>query len=201
MVSAEAIDSQCWQTQKYDILVEYVVMHTLLLVDDDDFFRERLERAFVRRGFTVYTAPGYDAAMEIIREKKPEMGVFDLKMQGKNGLDLLRDALDVHKAMRIVVLTGYGSIATATEAVKKGALNYLAKPADADDILKALSEASDLEIEVKDEDFSPPTLARAEWEHINRVLADCNNNISAAAQKLGLHRRTLQRKLYKYAPK
>lgn len=176
-------------------------MYKILLVDDEDLFRHRLEKAFSRRGFTVFTAPGYDKAVEIIKAENPEMAVIDLKMPGKNGLELLCELKNINSEIKVVVLTGYGSIATATEAVKNGALNYLAKPVDADDILKAFSMESGLEMGLSGEEFTPPTLARVEWEHINRVLADCDNNISAAASKLGLHRRTLQRKLYKYAPK
>ncbi len=175
-------------------------MHTILLVDDDDFFRERLERAFAKRGYPVLVAADYGQAMELVSRHSPELAVVDLKMPGKNGLELLRDIKKIDSKIRVVVLTGYGSIATATEAVKRGALDYIAKPADADDILRAFSEDSGLKIELGGNDFNPPTLARAEWEHINRVLSDCDNNISVAACKLGLHRRTLQRKLYKYAP-
>ena len=103
--------------------------------------------------------------------------------------------------MDIIVLTGYGSIATATEAIKLGALYYLPKPADVDDILNAFTKSTETaESAEQDADFTPPSLARAEWEHINRVLTDCKGNISEAAKKLGIHRRTLQRKLYKYAP-
>lgn len=175
-------------------------MESILLVDDEDFFRERLVRAFVNRGFIVFSAPNYDEGMKIVRDEKPSMAVVDLKMPGKSGLDLLKDALAIHQQMRIVVLTGYGSIATATEAVKLGALSYLPKPADVDDIINAFSEDSDLKVEANQEDFQAPSLARAEWEHINRVLADCGGNISLAAQKLSIHRRTLQRKLQKYPP-
>ena len=128
------------------------------------------------------------------------MAVVDLKMPGKSGLDVVRDVLKVHHDLRIVVLTGYGSIATATEAIRLGAHYYLSKPADVDEILKAFSEDPNSGVEVPDDDYLPPSLARTEWEHINRVLADCDGNISEAARKLGIHRRTLQRKLYKFAP-
>ena len=174
-------------------------MQTILLVDDEEFFRERLTRAFTGRGFTVFAAANYTEALEIVEKNRPAIGVFDLRMPGKSGLDLVAAAKKIHPEMRIVVLTGYGSIATATDAVKLGALNYLPKPADVDDIIKAFSEDSDPEGEDMG-DFVPPSLARVEWEHINRVLNDCGGNISAAAKKLGIHRRTLQRKLYKYAP-
>ncbi len=176
-------------------------MEKILLVDDEDFFRERLNRAFIRRGYTTCTASCYDEAMAITRKEQPTMAVVDLKMPGKSGLLLVKDALVIAPELRIVVLTGYGSIATATEAIKLGAISYLAKPADIDEILKAFSNDSNLELESLTEDILPPSLARVEWEHIQRVLADCDDNISCAAKRLGIHRRTLQRKLYKYAPK
>lgn len=175
-------------------------MKTLLLVDDEEIFRDRLARAFINRGYTVYTAADYDEGLRAVREHTPAMAVVDLKMPGKSGIELIRDALVLHPDMRVVVLTGYGSIATATEAVKLGALYYLPKPADVDDILAAFAREPDLEISIDQEDIKAPSLARAEWEHINRVLTDCGGNISAAAQRLGIHRRTLQRKLQKYPP-
>jgi len=174
---------------------------TLLLVDDNNSFRERLSRALTKRGYIVFDASDYDEAIEIVKEQQPELAVFDLKMPGKSGLELLKEAKRLCQGMRVVVLTGYGSIATATEAIRLGALNYIPKPADVDDILNVFSKDPDSGVVLGEEEFIPPTLARAEWEHINRVLADCNNNISEAARKLGLHRRTLQRKLFKYAPK
>jgi len=176
-------------------------MQSILLVDDEDHFRERLARAFANRGYTVYQAAEVDAALEIIQDSHPDWALVDLKMPGKSGLDLIRSAKEFLPFLKIVVLTGYGSIATATEAVKLGAHYYLPKPADVDDILNAFmkdSEPQDVDEQVE---FEVPSLARAEWEHIQRVLNDCDNNITAAAQKLGIHRRTLQRKLYKYAPK
>lgn len=175
-------------------------VNTILVVDDEEFFRERLVKAFARREYTVFSAVDYDSAMEIVRAEAPEMAVVDLKMPGKSGLELIKDALAITPQMRVVVLTGYGSIATATEAVKLGAVSYLPKPADVDDIINAFAKDPDLDVEIGDENFKAPSLARAEWEHINRVLADCNGNISLAAQRLGIHRRTLQRKLQKYPP-
>ncbi|MGV1098902.1 response regulator transcription factor [Thiovibrio sp. JS02] len=172
----------------------------ILLVDDEELFRERLAKAFSRRGFTVYAAADFDEAMGIIGSKKPAMAVIDLKMPGKSGLELIAAAKEINPDMQMVVLTGYGSIATATEAVKLGALYYLPKPADVDDILSAFAKEPNLGIAIDQEDFSAPSLARAEWEHINRVLSDCEGNISLAAKKLGVHRRTLQRKLQKYPP-
>ena len=173
---------------------------TILLVDDEDFFRERLAKAFAKRGFAVFTAANYDEAMVVIGDKKPAMAVVDLKMPGKSGLELIAAASEASPAMRIVVLTGYGSIATAAEAVRLGALYYLPKPADVDDILNAFARDRSLGVAAGDEEFEAPSLARVEWEHINRVLHDCGGNSSAAAQKLGIHRRSLQRKLQKYPP-
>jgi len=173
---------------------------SILLVDDDELFRERLAKAFSRRGFTVFTAGDFDEAIEVIGKEHPLMAVIDLKMPGKSGLDLIEEAKAMNPEMRMIVLTGYGSIATATEAVKRGALYYLPKPADVDDILSAFAKEESLGITVDQEEFRAPSLARAEWEHINRVLNDCEGNISLAAKKLGLHRRTLQRKLQKFPP-
>jgi two-component system response regulator RegA len=124
--------------------------------------------------------------------------VVDLRMPGGSGLDLVRDLRRVSPRVRVIVLTGYGSIATAVEAIRRGAENYLPKPADADDILTALSRGGS---QPEDGASEAPSLARAEWEHIHRVLADCDGNISEAARRLGIHRRSLQRKLQKYAPK
>ncbi|GAB4337745.1 MAG: response regulator [Desulfobulbaceae bacterium] len=174
-------------------------MTSILLVDDEQFFRERLGRAFEKRGYTVFLAENYDQAMEMTDRHRPDMAVVDLRMPGKSGLELIRDAKGLHPEMRIVVLTGYGSIATATDAVKLGAVAYLPKPADVDDILNAFTQDGEAPVEPA-EDFQAPSLARLEWEHINRVLHDCKGNISAAAKRLGLHRRTLQRKLNKFPP-
>jgi len=144
-------------------------------------------------------AANYNEALAVIANKQPLLAVVDLKMPGESGLEVIRDGLALAPALQIVVLTGYGSIATATEAIKLGAIYYLPKPADVDDILTAFARSDDNEISPPAE-FNAPSLARAEWEHINRVLEDCQGNISAAARKLGLHRRTLQRKLQKYPP-
>ncbi len=173
---------------------------SILLVDDEDMFRERLGRAFTAREYTVHLAAGYREAMALIRKHRPDMAVVDLKMPDKSGLAVLRDGLALHPSMRVVVLTGYGSIATATEAIRAGAVSYLPKPADVDDILCAFRGDNRPGEGKEAEDFPVPSLARMEWEHINRVLHDCGGNISAAARKLGLHRRTLQRKLNKFPP-
>lgn len=177
-------------------------MPTILIVDDEEHFRERLCRAFTKRGFTVFSAAEYDQALEQISINRPQWAVFDLKMPGKSGLELLKAAKALLPALEVIVLTGYGSISTAIEAVKMGALSYVAKPADVDDILTAFAKKEPrAKVAIDSENLLAPSLARTEWEHINRVLTDCDNNISEAAKRLGIHRRTLQRKLQKYPPK
>ncbi len=170
---------------------------SVLLVDDESFFRERLVKAFDKRCFSVSQASNYDEAILMIEQHRPDMAVVDLKMPGKSGLEVVRDGLAIHPEMKIVVLTGYGSIATAIEAIRLGAHGYLSKPVDVGAILRAF--AQDVQAEV--ENITPPSLARTEWEHINRVLSDCDGNVSETAKRLGIHRRTLQRKLYKNPPK
>ncbi|MFN2366266.1 MAG: response regulator transcription factor [Desulfurivibrionaceae bacterium] len=175
---------------------------TILIVDDEEDFRERLGRALTRRGYGIHQAGGYDEAIEVIREHRPDRGIFDLRMPGRSGLELVKAALELNPEMKIVVLTGYGSIATATEAIRLGALNYLAKPADAEEILAAFTKEREMAAAPPrpGEVIETPSLARVEWEHINRVLNDCRGNISAAAKRLNIHRRTLQRKLMKFPP-
>ena len=173
---------------------------SILLVDDDDVFRSRMARAFVERGYEVTTAADADSAIELARADSPEMAVIDLKMPGKGGLELLKALHEIDPNTRVVVLTGYGSIATAIDAVRLGATYYLAKPADADEILAAFARGQAPPLDPPDVDYKAPSLARAEWEHINRVLSDCGGNISEAARRLGIHRRSLQRKLHKYPP-
>jgi len=174
---------------------------SILLADDSELFRERLARAFRDRGFHVQTAANYDEAMAVSRQSVPQLAVVDLRMPGKTGLELVRDLLALDASIRVLILSGFGSIATAVDAVKLGAVNFLPKPADADDILAAF-ERSEVALpeEATGETVEVPSLARAEWEHIHRVLADCENNISEAARRLGIHRRSLQRKLRKRAP-
>lgn len=174
---------------------------SMILADDSPLFRERLARALRERGLHVRTAADYDEAMQLAREAPADLAVVDLRMPGKSGLELLRDLLQLHPNIRVLVLSGFGSIATAVDAVKLGAVNFLPKPADADDVLNAFHRSH---VEIADvapaETPEVPTLARAEWEHIHRVLADCEGNISEAARRLGIHRRSLQRKLRKRAP-
>ncbi|RKH06979.1 response regulator [Corallococcus sp. CA053C] len=173
---------------------------SLLLVDDDATLRERLARAFRERGWDVTTAGHHEEAMAAAGRESPEYAVVDLRMPGHSGLELVKDLLAVDAATRIIVLTGYGSISTTVDAIRLGAVNYLPKPADADDILAAFARAAEEPSVAAPETLQAPSLARAEWEHIHRVLADSAGNISEAARKLGIHRRSLQRKLQKYPP-
>lgn len=173
---------------------------SILIVDDDEIFRERLGRAFERRGYEVRLAANFEDAVASAQEESPEMAVIDLRMEGPTGLEVLERLLEIDPATRAVILTGYGSIATAVDAVRIGAVNYVPKPADVDDILAAFERGEKPPLHGTDISFDAPTLARAEWEHINRVLADAGGNISEAARRLGIHRRTLQRKLEKHPP-
>jgi two-component system response regulator RegA len=168
----------------------------LLLVDDDDVFRGVLARALQKRGFSVVSASDVPSALELAEATPPEFAVVDLKMPGPSGLALVKRLNELDAATRIVVLTGYASIATAVEAVKLGATHYLAKPANADEIMAALEK-------VKGDETAPLSPAplsvdRLEWEHIQRVMAENDGNISATARALNMHRRTLQRKLAKF---
>jgi len=171
---------------------------TVLVVDDDATFRSRLVRAFESRGYEVRAAADGAAAIELARAESPEYAVVDLRMPGRSGLDVVRELKAIDQATNVVVLTGYGSIATALEAVRLGATHYLTKPADVDDILDAFARADRPADAPPTVEHAVPSLARAEWEHINRVLTDCGGNITQAARLLGLHRRSLQRKLAKY---
>lgn len=173
---------------------------TLLLVDDDEVLRERLARAFRDRGLVVHTAGDHASALAIAREEAPEMAVLDLRMPGPSGLDLLRELMAIDAQTKVVMLTGYGSIATTVDAMKLGAVNFLQKPADVEQILAAFRQGEP-ETAGSGLDFMPPSLERAKWEHINRVLEDCAGSVSETARRLNVHRRTLQRMLQKYPPK
>lgn len=170
---------------------------TILVVDDDDILRNRLEKAFLKRGWQVVVAEGYETAIHQGRIYQPDRAVLDLKMPGLSGTDVLRDLLKVSPDTKCVILTGYGSITNAVEAVKLGAVGYVTKPADADQVLAAFEENAKGS---PTPEFPPPSLAEAQWEHIQRVLSDSGGNISEAARRLDIPRRTLQRKLKKNAP-
>ena len=172
---------------------------TALLIDDDDVFRARLARAFLSRGWAVREACDADQALILTSELRPDLILVDLRMPGRDGLDLIPDLRAREPEAVIIVLTGYGSIATTLAATRLGADHYISKPADVDQILSVYDSVSSESIPPS-VPSSVPSLARVEWEHINRVLTDCHGNISQAARLLGIHRRSLQRKLSKYPP-
>ena len=164
---------------------------SLLIVDDDAALRERLVRAMRDRGFETTGVADHPAALNAARHESPELALVDLRLPGESGLAILRDLKTLDASTVIVVLTGYGSIATAVESIKLGAASYLTKPADADQIVAAFDGAQ------LPNEAEAPSLARVEWEHIQRILTDSGGNISQAARVLGIHRRSLQRKLSK----
>jgi len=168
----------------------------LLLVDDDETFSSVLGRSLERRGYKVRTAADHEAAIGIALNRLPQYAVIDLKLARTSGLRLVKELRAMSPNTRMVILTGYGSIATTIEAIKLGAIYSLTQPATADDVIAALHRDETRE-DVPAAPL-PPSLNRIEWEHVNRVLADTNGNISASARILGWHRRTLQRKLNKH---
>ena len=175
---------------------------SILLVDDDERLRSRMTRAFEDRGYEALQADGYEAALKIAEQESTEYAVVDLRMPGKSGLELVRELHRIDAATKIVVLTGYGSIATALEAVRLGATHYLTKPADVEEVIAAFDRGGEAAVEeasaADGETPETPSLARVEWEHIQRVLTDCGGNITKASERLGIHRRSLQRKLSKF---
>ena len=170
----------------------------LILVDDDAPLRRSLQRALERRGFQVYAAESLKAGINLAHSVKPEYAVIDLRLEDGSGIELVRRLRELHPKVRVVILTGYGNIATAVAAVKAGAVDYLAKPADADDVINALlANGSGL----PPPPSNPMSADRVRWEHIQRVFEQCNRNVSETARRLNMHRRTLQRILNKRAPR
>lgn len=179
-----------------------VPSHPLLIVDDDVTFGRVLARALSSRGFEVINAANADEARALSRRHLPRYCVLDLKLGEENGLRLIPELQRIVPDMRVLLLTGYASIATAVEAIKRGAHDYLAKPVDADAVVRALLDGDSAapmdDDDVMDAPEAPLALRRLEWEHIHRVLTECDGNISETARRLGMHRRTLQRKLSKH---
>jgi len=167
---------------------------SLLLVDDDVTFCKVLKSALEKRGYAVTVAHSVEAAIPLAQANPPEFAVVDLKMGGAPGLTLVQVLHQLDPNTRVVVLTGYASIATAVEAIKLGATQYLAKPANADEIVAAFTHAADGNTPIS---IQPTLIGNLEWDHIQRVLHEHNENISATARALNMHRRTLQRKLSK----
>lgn len=168
---------------------------SLLILDDDDVFASRMARALEARGFEVTRVGTVADALAAARAESPECALVDLRLPDGHGLDVVAELHAIDATTRIVVLTGYGAIATAVESLKRGASDYLTKPVDADQVTAALGPGAD---NPAARDFTVPSLARVEWEHIQRVMTECQGNVSQAARVLGLHRRSLQRKLSKY---
>jgi len=174
------------------------LVKSLLIVDDDEPFRNRLVRAMERREFVVRSAAGVGEAIEMAREDPPAFAVVDLKLLDGSGLDIVPELRELRDDMRVVILTGYGNIATAVAAVKSGAVDYLAKPADADEIEAALMAPPDSHAAPPEK---PMSADRVRWEHIQRVFELCDRNVSETARRLNMHRRTLQRILAKHSPR
>ncbi len=173
----------------------------VLLADDDAVLRERMARALRDRGHEVATAPDGSAALVLADSFEPDAAVLDLRMPGEDGLACLPRLLARHPEVRVVILTGYGSIASAMEAVRGGVWDYLTKPVDADQLMAVLARDEPRNEEGEGAvSAAPASLERVEWEHLQRVMADCGGNVSQAARMLGLHRRSLQRKLQKMPP-
>ena len=171
---------------------------SLLVVDDDNPFRERLSRAMEKKGFAVSQAESVKKALETLKTIKPAFAVVDLRLADGNGLEVVKEIQNLKINSRIVMLTGYGNIPTAVAAIKEGAIDYLAKPADADDVEKALLADPNKKPQPPE---NPMSADRVKWEHIHRVFELCNRNVSETARRLKMHRRTLQRILSKRSPR
>ena len=171
---------------------------SLLIVDDDNPFRERLARAMEKKGFIVTQAEGVTKGIDSLKVIKPSFAVVDLRLNDGNGLEVVKAIQKLENNSRIIMLTGYGNIPTAVAAVKHGAIDYLAKPADADDVEKALLADPKSKAQPPE---NPMTADRVKWEHIHRVFELCNRNVSETARRLKMHRRTLQRILSKRSPR
>ena len=171
---------------------------SLLIVDDDNHFRDRLSRAMEKKGFSVSQAEGVKKSIELIKSKKPAFAVVDLRLGDGNGLEVVKELQSSNEDCKIIMLTGYGNIPTAVAAIKQGAIDYLAKPADADDVEKALLADPAKKAQPPE---NPMSADRIKWEHIHRVFELCNRNVSETARRLKMHRRTLQRILSKRSPK
>ena len=171
---------------------------SLLIVDDDNIFRDRLSRSMQKKGFEVFQAEGVKQGIDKATSHKPSFAVVDLRLNDGNGIEVVKHIQNVNKNSRVIMLTGYGNIPTAVSAIKEGAIDYLSKPADAEDIEKALLA----EFKQKaDPPENPMSADRVKWEHIHRVFELCNRNVSETARRLKMHRRTLQRILSKRSPK
>ena len=171
---------------------------SLLIVDDDDPLRNRLSRAMEKKGFKTMEAKTVENALNIVKKTPPVFAVIDLRLEGGSGLDVVKELSKIKKESRIVMLTGYGNLPTAVAAVKAGAIDYIAKPVDADDVEAALLASPESKAKPPE---NPMSADRVKWEHIHRVFELCNRNVSETARRLKMHRRTLQRILSKRSPR
>ena len=171
---------------------------SLLIVDDDNPFRDRLSRAMEKKGFIVTQVESVKKGLDIVKSKKTAFAVVDLRLGDGNGLEVVKEIQNSNSKSRVVMLTGYGNIPTAVAAIKQGAIDYLSKPADADDVERALLANPNQKASPPE---NPMSADRVKWEHIHRVFELCNRNVSETARRLKMHRRTLQRILSKRSPK
>ena len=171
---------------------------SLLILDDDDPLRGRLTRAMEKKGFVVKEAKNVNEGVQIVKNNPPSFALVDLRLEDGNGLDVINELSKIRKDSRIVMLTGYGNLPTAVAAVKAGATDYIAKPADADDVEAALLASPESKAKPPE---NPMSADRVKWEHIHRVFELCNRNVSETARRLKMHRRTLQRILSKRSPR
>ena len=171
---------------------------SLLILDDDDPLRGRLSRAMEKKGFVVKEAKSVAEGLDIVRKSPPNFAVVDLRLEDGNGLDVIKELSKNKTDSRIVMLTGYGNLPTAVAAVKAGAIDYIAKPVDADDVESALLASPESKAKPPE---NPMSADRVKWEHIHRVFELCNRNVSETARRLKMHRRTLQRILSKRSPR
>ena len=189
------------ETDRYNKISEFEDK-SLLIVDDDNPFRERLARAMEKKGFLVTQAESVNKGVSAVKAKKPAFAVIDLRLADGNGLEVVKEIQNKttsdSKKSRVIMLTGYGNIPTAVAAIKEGAIDYLAKPADAEDVEKALLADPDKKAQPPE---NPMSADRVKWEHIHRVFELCNRNVSETARRLKMHRRTLQRILSKRSPR
>ena len=187
------------QSEKKDILkIADFADKSLLIVDDDNPFRDRLSRAMEKKGFNVAQAESVERGINQVKNSPPAFAIVDLRLGDGNGLEVIKEIRKLKKDSKVVMLTGYGNIPTAVEAIKAGAIDYIPKPADADDVEKALLASPGTKAFPPE---NPMSADRVKWEHIHRVFELCNRNVSETARRLKMHRRTLQRILSKKSPR
>ena len=170
----------------------------LLIVDDDLPFRERLSRSMEKKGFEVVSSPNFNESLKKVNENKFDFAIVDMRLEDGSGLELIKELQKISPQTKSLLLTGYGNIATAVAAIKSGAIDYLPKPAEIDQIYDALTNSKEV---LPPPPENPMTADRIRWEHIQRVFIQCKRNVSETARRLRMHRRTLQRILNKHAPR